>query len=335
MGVIDVLKEIKSDVADIMATDFEIPTTVADNVPSDEDPGLTFESGKSKKGKTIETCVLQVDIRNSTDLNIKHQPKTLARLYSAFIKSVIDAVDHHNGYVRHIIGDRLMIVFDKKNCFNDALDLAVTLNSLSQYILDPVFTGSPFKVGIGIDFGKMLVIKVGKAKQGKERAAYKNLVWLGVPANISSKLTDLANKEFPNTQYRVKYSYLDLFNISGLGLGLLANIPGQNRTNQPPRLINIDKVVSQELFFEKLSWNSAGNYSSFDGNKLDSFEKIDKAIKYPPIMMSDKVYDEFKRLNPQRDSVVNGLWKKQEIKIKGYTNTVYGGDVIWVGSDKI
>ena len=67
------LEEINSDVKDIINTKFEFSTTDALLVPSYEDASLTFENGATKKGKTIETSVLYVDIRNSVSLNNQHQ----------------------------------------------------------------------------------------------------------------------------------------------------------------------------------------------------------------------------------------------------------------------
>jgi class 3 adenylate cyclase len=37
--------------------------------------------------KLIDTCVLYIDIRRSTDLNLSHKPVTVAKLYSAFVRS--------------------------------------------------------------------------------------------------------------------------------------------------------------------------------------------------------------------------------------------------------
>ena len=164
-----------------------------DVVPSDEDPGLTFQSGYPKKCKEIETCVLYIDIRKSTDLNFEHYRPTLVRLYTAFVKSMIKGAEHFGGVIRNIVGDRVMVVFPSSNCIRMAMNTAALLNTISKYIINDKFKQNQIKCGIGVDYGKMLVAKVGQVKQDKERSAYKNLVWIGAPANVASKLTDLAN----------------------------------------------------------------------------------------------------------------------------------------------
>jgi hypothetical protein len=40
----------------------------------------------------------------------------------------------------------------------------------------------------------MLATKTGIRRHGEQQGNYRNLVWLGRPANVASKLTDLANK---------------------------------------------------------------------------------------------------------------------------------------------
>jgi adenylate cyclase len=61
--------------------------------------------------------VLFVDIRNSVKLNEKHQTQTMGRIYTAFTKAILKIAYHHNGFVRNIIGDRVMIVFSSGKLF--------------------------------------------------------------------------------------------------------------------------------------------------------------------------------------------------------------------------
>ena len=54
--------------------------------------------------------------------------------------------------------------------------------------------GDSFRCGIGIHHGMMNVIKVGLETHSDENNDYKNLVWIGEPANLASRLTDMAGK---------------------------------------------------------------------------------------------------------------------------------------------
>lgn len=192
----DLLKMLEEEIKIIMSSDFEVEVTSTNQVPTTDDSGLTYPDldNKRLKCKTVETCVLYIDIRKSTDLNISKRPKILAKLYSAFIRSMAKAAEYWYGEVRNIVGDRLMIVFPSDLCFIRSYMCAILLCDIGRKI-NASLKGSEFHWGIGIDYGKMLVTKAGIKKQGKENPHYKSLVWLGPTANIASKLTDAAGKE--------------------------------------------------------------------------------------------------------------------------------------------
>ncbi len=203
----DFLQSIADEVKDIF--DHEIETSKAYVVPGRNDPALTFGKNQVKKGKLIETCVLFIDIRNSTAMSraLKRDKAKLGKIYSAFIDAMATIADKY-GYVRNIIGDRVMVVFEPGNCYVDAVNCAVTMYTVATRILKKYSGLEIFKCGIGIEFGEMLVLKTGIQKRHEEQSEYKNLVWVGDAANIASKLTDLANKEYNSPQFKITYEYL-------------------------------------------------------------------------------------------------------------------------------
>ncbi len=148
-----------------------------------------------QSSKLIETCVLYIDIRRSTELNLTHRKATVAKLYSVFARSMTRAARFYGGHVRGIIGDRVMVVFDKENCFKNAVYTSILMNSIANYVINRHFKKNEVQCGIGIDYGRMLVSKVGIIRRGEELHSYRGLVWLGRPANVASKLTDRANKK--------------------------------------------------------------------------------------------------------------------------------------------
>lgn len=313
----DVLNEINADVKDILKLGFELTQTQNDFVPNYEDPGLTFESGRNKKAKLIETCVLYADIRNSTNLSKAKSKDIMAKLYSAFVKSVLKVAEYHGGVIRNIIGDRVMVVFPQKDCFTNAIDTAISINTVASRIINKHFTGFDFKVGIGIDYGEMMVIKAGIPKQDKERTNYKNLVWIGNPANIASKLTDVANKEISYSIIKVYYKTLRLHD-------------GKLLYDLFPKSIELNA----EEFVNLISYVEDTNIS-FSKGKFVKFEKTKTEVKSNPILMSQKVWEEFKKNNPERNSVKNGLWNLQNVKVPEYTGQIIGGDVYWTSIDDI
>jgi len=202
MDYTEFFKELDGEVEDMNASYFDIEITDTYWVPSQDDSSLTYENFDTykKKVKTIETCVLFIDIRKSTNISLKNDAVKMAKLYSSFSRSMIKIAEKTGGKVRNIIGDRVMVVFDHFGCCEKAIETAVLMNTVTKNIIDKHFKDANIKCGIGIAYGEMLVTKCGIIKKGNENSHYKYLVWAGKTANIASKLTDAANKYFYNAK---------------------------------------------------------------------------------------------------------------------------------------
>ena len=284
-----------------------------DYVPGlDSDGNLTYGDGENKRGIELNSCVLYVDIRNSVALTEKHQIRTMGKIYSVFTHCVLLAAQDDGGFVRNIIGDRVMVVFPKDDCFTKAVDCAITINHIAG-LINEKFSNVDFKCGIGIDYGKMNVMKVGIRKKGQEKDDNKGLVWIGYPANYASRLCDHANKTITEEYYHVEGD--------GLRFSLLTG-----KTLQPP--VHKNQDYTKEELAEKLSLVN-GSLHLFGFSKISTFEKKDCTYTFKPILMSKQVYDGFAKANPDRKSVKTGLWKIQNHSIRDIDFEVYGGDVIW------
>jgi len=334
MAIVETLQEIKNSVNDIIKLGFEITRAQGHYVPGYEDSSLSFESGKNKKAKTINTCVLYADIRDSTTLSHSHSHETMSRLYTAFVKSMLMIADEHNGVVRNIIGDRVMIVFPQDNCFQNALNAAVSIYTVATEIIDKQFTGLSFKCGIGIDYGEMTIIKAGLPKREPERTNYKNLIWIGKPANIASKLTDVAHKTIKKTFFKVSYNgynffgiHFPVFNIQGLPIASPASQSIYNSS------ISVDEIDELE-FVKNITWDKSLGFSYAKG-KFISFEKIERDYVEAPILFSEAVYSGFVSAYPNDPTIKQGFWRKQQVALKDYTGQVYGGTVFWQVSGKL
>ncbi|UGX92937.1 adenylate/guanylate cyclase domain-containing protein [Bradyrhizobium barranii subsp. barranii] len=196
MALEDLGEELSEEVSAIMGTGFSISITSTNLVPRADDPSITFPNldTLTQGAKLITTCVLYIDMRKSTDLSFAHRPQTVAKLYTAFVRAMTRTARHFGGHVRGIIGDRVMVLFDSQDCFKNAVHCAIAMNTVSQHIINKHFKANEVRFGIGIDHGRMLVTKAGIRRHGEEQSNYRNLVWLGRPANVASKLTDAANK---------------------------------------------------------------------------------------------------------------------------------------------
>lgn len=311
------LPELRTELADevgtILASDFTISTTDTSTVPHSDDGAITFPNldAKSQACKTIDTCVLYIDIRRSTELSITHKPETVAKLYSAFVRSMTKAARHFGGHVRGIIGDRVMVIFDCADCFKNAVDCAILMNSAAKYVINKYFTRNEVQCGIGIDAGKMLVTKTGFRRRGVEQYNYKNLVWLGRPANVASKLTDIANKPAEGLSVdKVRVAY-----ASPLAL------EWQWKDEWP------------SAFAKKLSHTLLGGFVHSDPAYRTHFmttEYLQTRAATPPILMTAPVYRGMAASQPQRDYVANGWFTPRTVEVPGYEGAVYGGDVTFV-----
>jgi len=171
-------KDISEEISIILASDFNIGVTKTAYVPHSDDGAITFPNldKKIQGTKFIETTVLYVDMRRSTELSMKHRSHTVAKLYSAFVRGMTRCAAAFDGEVRGIIGDRIMILFNSENCFENAVDTAKLINSVCLYIINQHFKHNEVKFGIGIDYGTMLATKTGVAKRGSAQQSYKSLV---------------------------------------------------------------------------------------------------------------------------------------------------------------
>lgn len=329
MAVKDILTEIEQDVTDVTKTNFIYNTTAL--VPSAADAGLTYERGAEKKGKKLNTCVLYVDIRNSVALTEKHNSLTMGKIYTAFTKAVLKVARYHNGHTRNIIGDRVMIVFPEKDCFTNAVDCAISINHISKYIITKQFPGVDFKCGIGIDYGELRIIKVGIQRNGNESGENKGLVWAGYPANIASRLTDNANKTIEENYYEVVMNPINHRALRPLFPSLSSLLgTGSGYDEKAPLYLSSIKTVdmSPEEFAGKISQHSDGKLYMIGGNLL-KFAKKSKKKTFSPILMTESVFNEFKKANLTRVDIINSYWREQNHQIQNVNSKIYGADLHW------
>lgn len=329
----NILAEIDLDVQDVASTNFVY--TVTNYVPNRNYSGLSYERGKDKRGKIIETCVLFVDIRNSVALTDKNSPQTMGRGYTAFTKAVLKVARHLGGHTRNIIGDRVMVVFPVENCFINAVDCAISINHIASKIIKTNFKVD-FKCGIGIAYGKLRVIKVGIQRSGTENAEIKGLVWVGKPANYASRITGMANKTIVEELIEVNHNPKNPLAISPLFGGYAAfthpfNLGKNYKENQPLYLSKEEtKVYSKDELLNHLS-NLENGEISYLGGKLIEFKKVVKEIKFPAILITKSILNGLKRDDLNRQSVKDRAWKTQPKKFKNVKENIYGAELTWKG----
>jgi hypothetical protein len=205
-----------------------------------------------------------------------------------------------------------MILFDQANCFENAVNTAVLINSVCKYVLNRHFTHSQVSFGIGIDYGRMLATKTGVRRHGSAQQSYRSLVWLGRPANVASKLTDNANKPAETYNLPMVKVAFDYFST-----GLLTY-----------------ETVTPEAFARSFgARNPLTRPIPHNTSAFHSFTMTEETIvlrpETPPILMSKRVYDGYKAACPSADAVKNGWYKLIPHSFQDVPDDVYGGDVIY------
>lgn len=311
----DFFNNIESVIDDWKNTSF---TFIAkNNVPGLDDTSLTYGNGEEKKGIEINTCVLFVDIRNSVQLTKDKQIRTMGKIYSVFTHCVLLAAEEEGGYVRNIIGDRVMVVFPPDQCFRRAVFCAITINHITK-IINKKFNNFEFKCGIGIDYGKLNVMKVGIKRKGAENDDNKGLVWVGYPANFASRLTDCANKEFTDTIYKVNGLFYEYNYFNSLLLGRASGFYRKTLEFSPEKFA---AEVSISADKHSLSLSSC--------KQIYTIKKEERTYLYQSILISDKVYQEYAKSVPEAKDIKNNWWKKQTRKIRDIDFDVWGAELTW------
>lgn len=316
MSIKDLKDEISEEVATILGKDFKITVTNTDNVPHSGDSAITFPNldAKTQGTKLIDTCVLYIDIRRSTELNLTHKPQTVAKLYSAFVRAMTRCARYHKGHVRGIIGDRVMVLFDKSNCFVNAVECAFSMNSVAKYVIDKHFKANEVTCGIGIDTGKMLATKTGVRRHGAEQANYRNLVWLGRPANVASKLTDLANKAGEDFT-------IPIVHVATEQMSLYTNDWKWTEYFPSDFVRKLDVPVGSR----QIQYSDPAFVTMFAEDRT-----FTRRPATDPILMTEAVWNGYKAAAPTANAVTKGWFKAVDISVPGYTGKVYGGDVHYV-----
>lgn len=154
-------------------------------IPSREK--LTFTNGFY-----VYCSALFVDIRHSSDMTDKHRRPVLAKIYRSFISEMVALMNDYSKCKEvSINGDCVWCVCDTpyKSDVDDIFSLAARVCSLVDVINFKLEKKGylTFKVGVGIDYGRALMIKVGH-----KGADINDVVWMGDVVNEACHLSNEA-----------------------------------------------------------------------------------------------------------------------------------------------
>lgn len=179
-----------------------------DSMPSRD--RLTFTNGFY-----FNCTALFVDIRGSSTLSQDHTRPILAKIYRAYISELVAIMNGNSNCKEiNIHGDSVWGVFDtpKKSNIDDIFFLSAQISSLLDTINCKLKKKGfvEIKIGIGIHYGRVLMIKSGYNGSG-----INEVVWMGEVVNKASKLCSYGNRSWNDKETMVSdviYNNLNQYN---------------------------------------------------------------------------------------------------------------------------
>lgn len=150
-----------------------------------------------KKGRELELVMVFIDIRESTKIVDGFRRETAAKMYKSFLYSVTKIARSNDGELRSFNGDGVLIAFagDSKrtNAVKASMQMAWYCKNILKPKIESYFASNNqlkdliFDFGIGIDVGKVLVVRGGIRGENNN-----DLVWVGNATNYAVKLSSLS-----------------------------------------------------------------------------------------------------------------------------------------------
>ncbi|KTS09415.1 adenylate/guanylate cyclase domain-containing protein [Microbacterium testaceum] len=168
---------------------------------------LTFTNGFYGK-----CAAIFIDIRDSSGLTAKHKRPTLAKIYRAFISEMV-AVLNSTSIVRevNIVGDCVWAVYNTplQSDIAEVFHVACRANTLLK-LLNHHYSKKnidAIKIGIGVDYGRALMIKAGYSGSG-----INDVIYMGDVVNSAAHLAHEAGRGWHLPIYVGELIHLNLTN---------------------------------------------------------------------------------------------------------------------------
>lgn len=138
-----------------------------------------------------------VDIRGSSEMTSKHTRPRLAKIYRSFISEMVAVLNGTEGVREvNIVGDCVWAVYNTPftTDIDSAFAAAFKANTLISLLNEHLSKRSidTLKIGIGIDYGRALMIKAGYSGSG-----INDVVYMGDVVNSAAHLAHKAGRGFP------------------------------------------------------------------------------------------------------------------------------------------
>lgn len=178
-----------------------------------EDNGSSIPSREKltyNNGYYVNVTAVFIDIVNSSKLTDGHKRPTLAKMYRAFLSECVAIMNSWKMCKEiNINGDCVWGVFETplKSDIDNIISVAAQLNSMIN-ILNYKLKKKQYdiiNVGIGIDYGRALMVKAGYSGSG-----INEIVWMGDVVNTACHLANKAGRIFRKTIIVTENIYCNL-----------------------------------------------------------------------------------------------------------------------------
>lgn len=149
-----------------------------------------------KNGFYVYCTALFVDIRDSSNMTDAHKRPVLAKIYRSFISEMVALMNGHDTCREvNINGDCVWCVCETK--YKTDIDGVFSLAAKACSLVDilnyklKIKNYQTYQVGVGIDYGRALMIKAGN-----DGSAINDVVWMGDVVNQACHLCSEANSGF-------------------------------------------------------------------------------------------------------------------------------------------
>lgn len=151
---------------------------------------LTF-----KNGYYVNITAIFIDIVGSSNMTDKHKRPTLAKMYRVFLSECVAIMNSEKNCKEiSINGDCVWGVFDTpyKSDINNVISVAARLNSMIKILNYKLRKKnySEISIGIGIDYGRALMVKAGYSG-----SKINDVIWMGDVVNSACHLCNKAGRE--------------------------------------------------------------------------------------------------------------------------------------------
>lgn len=166
------------------------PVTVRRLVLDEQDIGAAaIERGIAATGREMDLALLFADLRGFTPFVDENLSYDVVHALNRYFGAVCEAIDAHGGFVDKFIGDGIMAMFGLNSetrgihpavdAVRGALEMHERMKGVNEYLARNF--GHQFRLGIGIDYGTVVVGKVGFRLKRQYTA-------IGDVVNVASRL---------------------------------------------------------------------------------------------------------------------------------------------------